>query len=82
MIPNFRQSCMFVVSCYISIGRSEELPAEVACLDITPLCGESKADLCSVGLWDITALIIKLEDLSVLHREQLGGGEFVQKSLA
>ena len=51
------------------------MPAEIACLDITPLCGESHASMCAVGLWDISALTISLKDMSTLHQEQLGGGE-------
>ena len=50
---------------------------EVACIDITPLKeGATQSDLCAVGLWtDISARILKLPTLELLHQEMLGGGE-------
>ena len=50
---------------------------EVACIDITPLKeGSTHSDLCAVGLWtDISARILKLPTLELLHQEMLGGGE-------
>lgn len=51
------------------------MPAEVACLDITPLCDEMFSTICAVGLWDMSAMTINLKDMSILHREELGGGQ-------
>lgn len=51
------------------------MPAEVACLDITPLCGEQHSTICAVGLWNISALLIDIKNMSVLHKEELGGGK-------
>ena len=48
---------------------------EVACIDITPLRGETEAHLCAVGLWtDISARILRLPTFESLHTEMLGGG--------
>ena len=54
------------------------MPAEVACLDITPSGDESSAHMCAVGLWDLSARIIKLEDLSFMFSETLGGGQYIE----
>ena len=49
---------------------------EVACIDITPLRGDSEAHICAVGLWtDISARILKLPNFESLHKEMLGGGK-------
>jgi len=55
--------------------RLQELDAEVSCLDISPISTEEMADFCAVGLWDISARIIKLSDMSEAHNESLGGGK-------
>ena len=51
---------------------------EVACLDITPMSGDTSArsDLCAIGLWtDISARVLKLPNFESLHVEMLGGGQ-------
>lgn len=53
------------------------MPAEVACLDISVSVDDRKSNVCAVGLWDISTRIVKLDDLSFLHSEMLGGGERV-----
>lgn len=58
-----------------SIFRSEQMSAEVACLDITTFDGSTSSNMCAVGLWDMTAKLINLKDMSTLHTEELGGGE-------
>ncbi|KAF6018031.1 DDB1 [Bugula neritina] len=64
----------------ITLARSIEMPAEVACLDITPLCDEMFSTICAVGLWDMSAMTINLKDMSILHREELGG-EILPRSI-
>ena len=53
---------------------------EVACLDITPLTdGSDMAELCAVGLWtDISARMLKIPSLELLHTEMLGGGKLTK----
>lgn len=59
------------------------LEYEVACLDISSLkenC-EQRSELVAVGLWtNISAIVLKLPDLSVLHTEKLGG-EIIPRSI-
>ncbi|KAG1672861.1 DNA damage-binding protein 1 [Nymphon striatum] len=57
------------------------LENEVACLDLTPLKENSKADLCAAGLWtDISARLLKLPSLEEVHKEMLGG-EIIPRSI-
>ena len=67
---------------YVVFSRSQTMEHEVACLDITPLGeGETKAKLCSVGLWtDISARILQLPDFTCIHTEMLGG-EIIPRSI-
>ena len=59
------------------------MPFEVACVDITPLDGTSKADYCAIGMWtEISARILKLPNFELLHTEMLGGGKFNAKSIS
>lgn len=56
---------------------------EVACLDITPMSGDTSArsDLCAIGLWtDISARVLKLPNFESLHVEMLGG-EIIPRSI-
>lgn len=52
-----------------------KMNAEVACLDVTPLCGSDHSTLCAAGLWNMSAVTINLRDLSVYNIVPLGGGE-------
>ena len=55
---------------------------EVACLDITPLGeGDTRAHLLAVGLWtDLSARLLRLPSLELLHTEMLGG-EIIPRSI-
>ncbi|GAB6033172.1 DNA damage-binding protein 1a [Chamberlinius hualienensis] len=66
----------------LELIRSETLEHEVACLDISPIDGKcEKSELCVVGLWnDISARVLKLPDLTELHKESLGG-EIIPRSI-
>ena len=47
----------------------------MACIDITPLTDDKRADLCALGLWtDISVRILKLPTLDAIHCQLLGGG--------
>ena len=48
--------------------------AEVACLDISSADGDSSSTVCAVGLWDMTAKLVNVKDMTVIHTEELGGG--------
>ncbi|EAT46412.1 AAEL002407-PA [Aedes aegypti] len=74
---------------YIEIGESKlvhkstvTLDYEVACLDISPLeDNATHAELVAVGLWtDISACILRLPNLEVVHTEKLGG-EIIPRSI-
>lgn len=60
------------------------LEYEVACLDISALHETQQArrsELVAVGLWtNISAIVLRLPDLNVLHTEQLGG-EIIPRSI-
>lgn len=59
------------------------LDYEVACLDISPLTENprSPADMVAVGLWtNISAVMLRLPDLQVVHTEKLGG-EIIPRSI-
>ncbi|KXJ71791.1 DNA damage-binding protein 1 [Aedes albopictus] len=58
------------------------LDYEVACLDISPLeDNATQAELVAVGLWtDISACILRLPNLEVVHTEKLGG-EIIPRSI-
>ncbi|XP_065081415.1 DNA damage-binding protein 1 [Ochlerotatus camptorhynchus] len=58
------------------------LDYEVACLDISPLDDNAtNAELVAVGLWtDISACILRLPNLEVVHTEKLGG-EIIPRSI-
>lgn len=58
------------------------LDYEVACLDISPLGDNvTNAELVAVGLWtDISACILRLPNLEVVHTEKLGG-EIIPRSI-
>lgn len=55
--------------------RCCEMPAEVACLDISCEDSVERSNICAVGLWDISARILSVPDLETLRVEELGGGE-------
>ncbi|XP_001655231.2 DNA damage-binding protein 1 [Aedes aegypti] len=74
---------------YIEFGESKlvhkstvTLDYEVACLDISPLeDNATHAELVAVGLWtDISACILRLPNLEVVHTEKLGG-EIIPRSI-
>lgn len=58
------------------------LDYEVACLDISPLGDNATAaELVAVGLWtDISACILRLPNLEMVHNEKLGG-EIIPRSI-
>ncbi|XP_075223029.1 DNA damage-binding protein pic [Lycorma delicatula] len=57
------------------------LEHEVACLDISPLQDDEKAEIVAVGLWtDISARILRLPTLEEANREFLGG-EIIPRSI-
>lgn len=61
------------------------LDYEVACLDISALqentTQQTRADLVAVGLWtNISAIVLRLPTLEVLHTEKLGG-EIIPRSI-
>uniref|UniRef100_U5EVD6 DNA damage-binding protein 1 n=1 Tax=Corethrella appendiculata TaxID=1370023 RepID=U5EVD6_9DIPT len=59
-----------------------KLDYEVACLDISPLDDkQTRSDLVAVGLWtDISACILRLPTLELMHTEKLGG-EIIPRSI-
>lgn len=64
---------IFVNFCF----RHVILEHEVACLDISPLQDDEKAEIAAVGLWtDISARILRLPTLEEANREFLGGGMY------
>ncbi|XP_062536112.1 DNA damage-binding protein 1 [Armigeres subalbatus] len=74
---------------YIEIGSGKlvhkstvTLDYEVACLDISPLeDSATEAELVAVGLWtDISACILRLPNLEMVHTEKLGG-EIIPRSI-
>ncbi|XP_055588358.1 DNA damage-binding protein 1 [Uranotaenia lowii] len=58
------------------------LEYEVACLDVSPLEeNATRSELVAVGLWtDISACILRLPNLEVVHTEKLGG-EIIPRSI-
>lgn len=50
------------------------MSAEVACLDISAPDGNTSSNVCAVGLWDMTAKLVNIKDMSIIHTEELGGG--------
>ena len=69
---------VFIFVSYFPSCSSTTMEYEVACLDITPLKeGTDFTDLCAVGLWtDISARILKIPSMEVMHKEMLGGGMY------
>ncbi|XP_033123862.1 DNA damage-binding protein 1-like [Anneissia japonica] len=59
-----------------------QMEHEVSCLDITPIQeGSERAEICAVGLWtEISARLLKLPSLDVLHKEMLDG-EIIPRSI-
>ncbi|XP_050068319.1 DNA damage-binding protein 1 [Anopheles maculipalpis] len=58
------------------------LKYEVACLDVSPLDeNATRSDFVAVGLWtDISACVLKVPTLELLHEEKLGG-EIIPRSI-
>lgn len=51
----------------------------MACLDISPLGDDTKANVVALGLWtDISTRIYSLPKLEELAKEYLGGGKQIQ----
>lgn len=47
------------------------LPQEIACVDITPIVGDT-AELCMLGLWvDMSVHILRFPSLEELHKVKL-----------
>lgn len=66
----------------LSLVKETTLEEEIACLDVSPLFGNSKSSICSVGLWtSISICMLSLPDLSLLHTENLEG-EIIPRSIA
>lgn len=66
----------------LNLVKETTLEHEIACLDISPLFGNNKSTICSVGLWtSISVCILRLPDLSLLHTENLEG-EIIPRSIA
>lgn len=65
----------------IVLQGTTKLEFEVACLDISPLDGNSKASIAAVGLWtDISVRILTLPKLKEINKELLGG-EIIPRSI-
>ncbi len=48
---------------------------EVACVDVTPLGGEGKSSIATIGLWtDISVRVLSLPSLETIHTEPIPGG--------
>lgn len=55
-------------------GSTTTLEHEVACIDLTPAGGSTRAELVAVALWtDISARTLSLPALQPLAKENLGG---------
>ena len=51
---------------------------EVACVDISPLGGHEKAELCAIGLWtDISVQLLTVPGLEKAFTQPLGGGMYL-----